>query len=165
MMNDVEELILSIITNKIDSRYLESANLTVNENKGSVNSIVISLKPTIYRQIVANSVLFCRVKTNGKISYVGFSDKYETLFQKYNVPFQKAKDGFLRIDVSYFINNSENFSEILNSIFIQSFNFPAFGCCSRFKECSKEGKCVHPDIIYATACSYRKNLDNGKIFY
>lgn len=40
-----------------------------------------------------------------------------------------------------------------------------FGCCHRYKECSAEQKCIHPDQFYSKACWYRKNLENGKVFY
>lgn len=40
-----------------------------------------------------------------------------------------------------------------------------FGCCHRYKECSEEKKCLHPDQFYAKACWYRKNLEAGNIFY
>lgn len=44
-------------------------------------------------------------------------------------------------------------------------NFPQFGCCHNYVNCSNVLKCVHDDLIYATACMYRKNLENGKVFY
>ena len=40
-----------------------------------------------------------------------------------------------------------------------------FGCCHRYKECSDAKKCLHPDLFYSRACWYRKNLENGNIFY
>lgn len=42
-----------------------------------------------------------------------------------------------------------------------------FGCCSRYEECSDAKKCllVEIDQIRARGCSYRKNLENGRIFY
>lgn len=40
-----------------------------------------------------------------------------------------------------------------------------FGCCSRFNECSNQGKCVHPNKLYATVCEYKKNLENGNAFF
>ena len=40
-----------------------------------------------------------------------------------------------------------------------------FGCCSRYMECSDERKCVHPDRVFARDCAYKRNLENGKIFY
>lgn len=41
----------------------------------------------------------------------------------------------------------------------------AFGCCSRFNECSDAKKCVHVNKLYSKACSYRGHLDAGRIFY
>lgn len=40
-----------------------------------------------------------------------------------------------------------------------------FGCCHRYRECSSAGKCIHPDQFYSKACWYRKNLEDGRIFY
>lgn len=40
-----------------------------------------------------------------------------------------------------------------------------FGCCSHFMECSDAKHCVHPNKLYACACYYKANLDQGKIFY
>ena len=40
-----------------------------------------------------------------------------------------------------------------------------FGCCSRFVECSDKKECIHENKLYACACYYKHNLDNGKIFY
>ena len=41
----------------------------------------------------------------------------------------------------------------------------AFGCCSRFRSCSDEKRCLISHLEYSSHCSYRKNLENGKIFY
>lgn len=40
-----------------------------------------------------------------------------------------------------------------------------FACCSRYQECSAAKKCIHTNVLYAKACQYRKNLEQGKIFY
>lgn len=40
-----------------------------------------------------------------------------------------------------------------------------FGCCSKFKQCSDAKKCIHENKLYSMACSYRRNLDAGRIFY
>ena len=40
-----------------------------------------------------------------------------------------------------------------------------FGCCSLFEECSDARRCIHPNRLYSTACAYRHNLENGRIFY
>ena len=41
----------------------------------------------------------------------------------------------------------------------------AFGCCSRFRSCSDEKRCLISQLEYSSHCSYRKNLESGKIFY
>lgn len=40
-----------------------------------------------------------------------------------------------------------------------------FACCSRYQECSDARKCIHPNRLYAKACQYRKNLEEGNVFY
>lgn len=41
----------------------------------------------------------------------------------------------------------------------------SFGCCSRYEACSDAKKCIHPNPIFSAACMYKKNLEQGKIFY
>lgn len=41
----------------------------------------------------------------------------------------------------------------------------SFACCSRFRQCSDAGYCLISDEEYSNGCSYRKNLENGKVFY
>lgn len=41
----------------------------------------------------------------------------------------------------------------------------SFGCCHLFNECSDARKCIHLDQEYALGCTYRKNLEAGRIFY
>ena len=42
---------------------------------------------------------------------------------------------------------------------------PSFGCCHLYEECSNSRHCISKDKMYATACSYRRNLESGRIFY
>lgn len=41
----------------------------------------------------------------------------------------------------------------------------AFGCCSRYRACSEQGKCLISDLDYSVHCAYRANLESGRIFY
>lgn len=41
----------------------------------------------------------------------------------------------------------------------------AFGCCSRFRQCSDAGRCLISEQEYSAGCSYRKNLESGRVFY
>ena len=40
-----------------------------------------------------------------------------------------------------------------------------FACCSRFRQCSDAGKCIHVNKLYSKACMYRGSLEQGRIFY
>ena len=40
-----------------------------------------------------------------------------------------------------------------------------FDCCSRYSQCSAEGRCIHPNTAMATSCGYRKVLRDGKNYY
>lgn len=66
-------------------------------------------------------------------------------------------------------HHSELYTYIKNIICYRVKNYissaPLFGCCNKFIECSDAKKCVHENKLYSTACMYRMNLDNGKIFY
>jgi len=41
----------------------------------------------------------------------------------------------------------------------------SFSCCSKYKECSSARKCLHENLLYSRACTYRTNIENGHIFY
>lgn len=41
----------------------------------------------------------------------------------------------------------------------------SYGCCHLYKECSDSKKCLKEDKMSAKVCQYRKNLEQGRIFY
>lgn len=42
----------------------------------------------------------------------------------------------------------------------------SFGCCSAYNVCSDAKRCVHYNLLYATACIYRiQHLEKGEFFY
>ena len=59
----------------------------------------------------------------------------------------------------------EYLEKILNCQLLKFEPSEKFGCCGRYIECSNAGKCLHEEQFYARSCYYRKNLENGKIFY
>ncbi|MCQ2535356.1 MAG: 3'-5' exonuclease [Lachnospiraceae bacterium] len=66
--------------------------------------------------------------------------------------------------------DDENIESFLNTLLDYSFkNYKTsakpFGCCSKYKQCSDARRCLHCNLLYATACQYRKNLEAGKIYY
>lgn len=40
-----------------------------------------------------------------------------------------------------------------------------FGCCHLYEKCSDAKTCIQPDKLFALACYYKKNLEQGRIFY
>lgn len=166
-----DDEILNCFVSLIKPEYLTDCKIKLQINSAaSYNSIIAVPQNTVYRQNNAESIVLARVKTAGKSPYISFAHINSKLFDSENIPYLKVKsDDYLRIDISLFVSLCEDKKEILSNIITtilaKSFNFPGFGCCSRYKECSQAGKCIHPDILYATACMYKKNLDNGKIFY
>ena len=166
-MNDVE--IIKQIENVIDPTFLKLSSLQLQENSAAYNSIVIKSPTTLYRSgnNGNKSVLFCRIKTSGNVQYIAFSSKYQTYFENLGIEATtiKSEIDFIRINIDDFIQALPKIQTLLNKIFVDSFSFETFGCCSLYKKCSAEGKCLHQDILYATACMYRKNLERGNIFY
>lgn len=152
--------------------YLKEAELTFNHNISGYESIMITSSANKYRKPVNN--MFARIKTTGKNPYISFKDKYISKFK--NIGFEvyqiKSDTGYFRIPLNSFFTQDlflqlhiEEIKQLLSSIFVDTLNFDSFGCCSLYEECSNSKKCLHEDILYSTACMYRKNLENGKIFY
>ena len=44
-------------------------------------------------------------------------------------------------------------------------SLPLFGCCSKWEKCANEERCIHENLLYATSCQYRQNLENSNNFY
>ena len=69
-----------------------------------------------------------------------------------------------------FLYNSPELYNFINSVILYRLNHyrtaeSTFSCCSEFIQCSDAKKCVHENKLYSTACTYRHNLENGRIFY
>ena len=140
------------------------------ENKSGYDSLVISSDMTAYRPRIEGA-LFARIKENGKRPFIAFRKKYKYWFDNKNIPawnIESDKD-FFRIDPNDFIravkDDEEGFAKLASQICVDAMSFPKFGCCSKYKQCSDAGKCIHEDLLYSSACEYRRNLEAGKIFY
>ncbi len=58
----------------------------------------------------------------------------------------------------------DNIDEVFKQCYMEE-SAESFSCCSKYVECSDQKKCIHPDIKFAQDCKYKKNLENGRIFY
>ena len=154
-----------------NGKIYENISFTLKKNAGGYDSIVITSSMTTYRPKIDN-VLIARINTSSKKPYISFRKKYEKWFLDRGISTYSIKSeyDFFRIMLSDFncFDNSEHYSDfckLIVSIYLDSVKFPQFGCCDRFNRCSAEKKCVHDDLLYSTACMYRKNLESGNIFY
>lgn len=162
--SEIVDRIISIVSDDL----LKDVEIRLESNKSDYDSIIITTPPSPYC-LEAKDFLFARIKTTGKLHYIGFASKFATLFQKAGIAISKIKSNpdFFRVDLSDFeaFLDTPIATEIIEKIYVGSFNFEPFGCCAYYKECSELHRCIHPHNFYATACQYRPNLESGKIFY
>ena len=81
---------------------------------------------------------------------------------------KKESDPITRANIAVDSNNLDKFFNFLIKSVLDKFfaeGSDAFGCCSRYKECSDVKKCLHDNKLYARNCIYGTRLAEGRIFY
>lgn len=152
------------------STAFESVGIKQVSNKSGYDTILISSEATEYRPKVEGA-LFCRIKENGSKPYASFRNSYKYWFDQKGISSWSIKSDvdYFRVSLFDFWNiintEQDDFAQLAAQICIDSMSFPRFGCCSKYKQCSDSGKCIHDDQLYSSACEYRRNLEAGKIFY
>lgn len=102
----------------------------------------------------------------GQNHYIYIRDKYQIFFPPdYIFQTLKSLPSFVRFEVDI-KNDLDRLSDSIVRIYddIKPLS-DTFGCCSRYVLCSDELKCIHPDPAFARGCSYRTNLEHGRVFY
>lgn len=92
--------------------------------------------------------------------------KYADLFENADIVYNE-NNGIARItakDIDAVLAYSYQLSLISIEV-LAEFAGEGFGCCGYYVECSDAKQCIHPDKLFARACAYRRNLENGRIFY
>ncbi len=137
-----------LLKSMIPERFMsEIASIDIIPLKGkvknfSVSNIDITIKKSAY-YLNGGTATLCKV-TNGAFYFSDYKDKV----------FHVNSD----LDMN-------SFRDLLPYYLEKMFPADVFGCCSLYKKCSKEGKCIHINPFYAYACMYKKNLEAGRIFY
>lgn len=169
---EIENDVFNKIYSLIDPKNLETSSFYVNENSKTTpyNSIMIRPHGSPFRGDNPPEQLFARINATSKTKYLSFSNVHLWLFEKYNIHTDNVPSeiGFFRVSFNIFsetFNQNDFISNIFNQIFLDSFSFESFGCCSKYVECSKVQHCVHSDLLYSLSCQYRTNLESGHIFY
>lgn len=119
-------------------------------NTQTKSAIILNISINNNIELIIKNIQFKKitVPSDAIIRVVNFDKEFtHVVFYKEN---QNLYD-YIKANIIYCINNYE-FSD-------------AFGCCSKYNECSDAKRCLHENKLYAKGCYYRKNLESGKIFY
>ena len=112
----------------------------------------------------SGSVLFYYAgSSNG--TYLKFPNDINV--KEFYPPATQYKDGSWKavIDISFdFKAFIKTMADECYSIYSTSF-VSTFGCCNDFNRCSDALKCLHTDDPFYRGCGYRRNLENGRVFY
>lgn len=172
----LEERINEIIENKITKYELQKKNLLLLSNKGkdgkeTSKSLIINELPypcdlskaiPINRSAIILNIL--KLKDN-KVEVVVKNSQFSKIelpeADRYFKEVKSDKNGKHLI----FTTNDEILYEYIEKNIVYSIeNYEAnysFGCCSRLDSCTKLGRCIHQNRLYATGCMYRKRLAEG----
>lgn len=156
LFNTVSEIL------EAHQRPAEKLELVCNYKKGTdtLTSARVQFKGASYTLI---GISYARKK-----GQLNVHAEYKDLIQKQLLPFSytsvKSDPVWIHVDVTdpqelHFLE------DVICNSYDDSPSRDTFGCCGLYQECSDALRCVHPDLPYAKACQYRKNLEAGRIFY
>ncbi len=153
-----ENEILNIVCDNIDLKYKKMLSFELKKSQTTgIFFITVKAEPSYWR-LDSNEKTLAKIKIGKKSSYIAFNTSCEKLLKQHSISYNKIKsENMLRVSI-------EDFSQIpvatignlFTNIMLNAFNFQAFGCCGKFNICEKTGICVHDDVLYSTACQYRK---------
>lgn len=159
-----EDELITFFEKHINPAYLKLSKLEIKNNKSGYKSIMIISEPTVWRFGDTQEKLFAKFNIVDKNNYIAFPSSTKKILNKHNLHYYTVKsDAWLRIPINeFFYFSKKAIKEIINQLFIRAFNYPSFGCCGKYKECTEKGYCVHDDLIYTNvACQYKKLIDNS----
>lgn len=155
-MNSIEFIDnIKYYTKQLDEEYGCDHSLTVKTNKG-------------YLSLLFFNQIFLRIRETRNGTQIEIKKGFLL-----NLPISQNLFSFSKSSLDWGkIILTDGLEEIifnnLTPIFFQCYAMVAdniFGCCNNFLECSDAKKCTYPNKLFASGCLYRKNLENGKIFY
>jgi exonuclease, DNA polymerase III, epsilon subunit family len=169
-----EDRIVYLIEKAMPDYLKKSGKVYIKPNSENTPYVSIMFSPingtSCYRTKEIPDGLICRVKSTGKMKYVSFSSQFEKNLTENGLNITKIQsEDFWRVELNDFYSfasaDSDAFSRLIAAVIVSLFAFDRFDCCGKFRECSDAGKCLHDDMIYSTACTYRKKLESGIVFY
>lgn len=174
----MREKVQSIINNLVAEYELpyESINLFSNVSNKDENekSVSIRISEPDYpvdeerKQVRSKSFTVMNIPAKNELELIIRKKQYRAIRLSPNVNARIKEDkvythvvfdGNLDEEAYYYIEKNIRFC-------IENFSSStSFGCCSKYHLCSEAGKCIHENKLYAKGCSYRSNLEAGKVFF
>lgn len=146
-----------ILNSCLEENRLPLSTITYDNNKDG--SVSVNFSKKLMMKIIDNNNRCVQVP-------VAFLQTVE-LDEEIEVKNIKSLVGYSRVIINTLSLSSKE-SHLLKLLFlwlIDNFTAEPFACCSSYVECSDKLQCVHNDLLYAKGCNYRRNLENGKVFY
>lgn len=175
--NTFQKKVLSILEKIIIEKELPNKSLRLRENRNrNIDSYSVLISEPPYplgseRLGGEQSIMKISVKSESYDINIWLS-VFEHIKCPSNIShkvIEKKGNSPQHVIVSFTSDNIEVYNYIESAILYRLSQYrtaePTFSCCSKFNQCSDAKKCVHENKLYSTACTYRKNLENGRIFY
>ena len=134
-----------------DAEYLKYLNVSENKD-GSIS-------------VKAKSFLVVKIYLCKSIPYMEVRTKKTDIFSGYEIEAYDKDLSRVRINGIEDVLSLKTQISTLFMITLSEMGGESFGCCHRYEACSDARKCIHPNLMMSLACSYRKNLESGRIFY
>ncbi len=162
----------------IENRHLPENSLVLRGNLGRDKKTITSYSICIYESdliedtndLARNTAVVRIAKNSENSNILKIEPKKSSLFDIKQIPVDaevrkpKTSLPYMKID-----GESKNLVPFLLDCIEDALdNYKSkesnFACCARYKQCSMEGYCIHPNKLFSKACAYRTNLEQGKNF-
>jgi hypothetical protein len=118
-----------------------------------------------YLSLKAGSAIAARILIRRNGVFLEIKSKHKDLFS--SLEQKPLSAGMLRITFRS-LDELLVFSNELCTMAVKelsSLSGEGFACCHLYEECSNARRCIQPSNLFSLACYYRRNLEQGKIFY
>lgn len=164
---EYDQIIVDKIVKIIKPEYLNEAKIELAVHKNATNSIKVSFEVNPWRYgFIKGDSYFASINSSGDNPSITFYGAISHGFSELGMNYTNEKKFTVRdcinVDLHNFMSHLNNpsaaFIKLINNVFISNIFFNEFGCCSKYADCEKAGKCLHVDQLYATGCQYKKVL-------
>lgn len=115
--------------------------------------------------IKAKNIVVAKVRLQKGTSFIEIRTKNAELFPSEFTETHNEEWSRIRVNGVEDVLKLKTQLSSLFMVVLSEMGGESFGCCHRYELCSDAKKCIHPDFMVAIACSYRKNLEAGRVFY